>query len=92
MENNSSTTQKARMVDINHVALEVGNIEQALAFYGRIFEFTLRGHSDGQAFIDMGDQFTALMEGQTLQPDHSRHFGSLLTMRKASGEGLKRPA
>ena len=51
-----------RLVGINHVALEVGDIEEALAFYGKIFRFTLRGRGKGQAFIDMGDQFLALME------------------------------
>ena len=49
-----------RLVGINHVALEVGDIEEALAFYGKIFRFTLRGRGKGQAFIDMGDQFLAL--------------------------------
>ena len=52
-----------RLVGINHVALEVGDVEEALAFYGRFFEFTLRGRSHGAAFIDIGDQFLALMEG-----------------------------
>jgi catechol-2,3-dioxygenase len=47
---------KPRLVGINHVALEVGDIEQALDFYGRIFEFTLRGRSEHAAFIDIGDQ------------------------------------
>src|SRR5213080_780176 len=53
---------KPRLVGINHVALEVGEVEAALAFYGRIFEFTLRGKGEGHAFIDMGDQFIALLE------------------------------
>jgi catechol 2,3-dioxygenase-like lactoylglutathione lyase family enzyme len=52
-----------RLVGINHVALEVGDIEEALAFYGKIFAFTLRGRGKGQAFIDMGDQFLALSVG-----------------------------
>jgi catechol 2,3-dioxygenase-like lactoylglutathione lyase family enzyme len=51
-----------RLIGINHVALEIGDIEQALAFYGKIFAFTLRGRGKGQAFIDMGDQFLALTE------------------------------
>ena len=51
-----------RLIGINHVALEVGDIEEALAFYGKIFRFTLRGRGKGQAFIDMGDQFLALTE------------------------------
>ncbi len=57
-----SATALPRLVGVNHVALEVGDIEQALAFYGKIFRFTLRGRGQAQAFIDMGDQFLALME------------------------------
>jgi len=52
--------EKARVVGLNHVALEVGDIDAALAFYGRLFEFTLRGRSESMAFIDLGDQFIAL--------------------------------
>src|ERR1043166_6100713 len=64
-----------RLIGINHVALEVGSIEEALGFYGKIFRFTLRGRGDGQAFIDMGDQFLALMETRTPHQDRGRHFG-----------------
>lgn len=53
-------TGKARAVGFNHIAIEVGDIEEALAFYGRLFEFKLRGKSDNAAFIDLGDQFLAL--------------------------------
>src|ERR1700737_463109 len=66
---------KARIVGINHVALEVGSIEEALAFYGRLFEFSLRGRNAKIAFIDMGDQFINLSEGRTQRPDEDRHFG-----------------
>ena len=65
----------ARGVGINHVALEVGNLEEALAFYGKLFEVRLRGRSRHTAFIDMGDQFIALSEGREQQPDADRHFG-----------------
>jgi catechol 2,3-dioxygenase-like lactoylglutathione lyase family enzyme len=59
---------KARLVGVNHVALEVGNIEEALSFYGSLFEFSLRGRSAKMAFIDMGDQFIALSKvGLSLQ-------------------------
>ena len=51
--------RKARAVGFNHVALEVGDIEEALAFYGRLFDFELRGKSATSAFIDLGDQFLA---------------------------------
>ena len=66
---------KARLVGINHVALEVGNVEEALDFYGRIFELTLRGRAGRMAFVDMGDQFIALAEGRRQEPDARRHFG-----------------
>ena len=46
---------KPRAVGFNHVALEVGDIDAALAFYGRLFQFELRGKSDSMAFIDLGD-------------------------------------
>ena len=64
-----------RLIGINHVALEVGDIDEALAFYGKIFRFTLRGRGKGQAFIDMGDQFLALMETKAPHQDRARHFG-----------------
>jgi catechol 2,3-dioxygenase-like lactoylglutathione lyase family enzyme len=60
----------ARMVGINHVVLEVGDLEEALEFYGRMFEFELRGRVPGMAFLDMGDQFLVLAEGIS----HA-HFG-----------------
>jgi lactoylglutathione lyase len=66
----------ARLVGINHVALEVGDLEQALAWYGRFFEFQLRGRAGHHmAFIDMGDQFIAIAAGRTQPPDEARHFG-----------------
>jgi catechol 2,3-dioxygenase-like lactoylglutathione lyase family enzyme len=74
-------TSEPRLVGINHVALEVGDIEEALAFYGRIFRFTLRGRGDGQAFIDLGDQFLALMETKTPHQDRQRHFGLVVDDR-----------
>ncbi|HEV3479565.1 MAG TPA: VOC family protein [Gaiellaceae bacterium] len=66
---------KARLVGINHVALEVGDVEAALDFYGRIFELTLRGRGRRMAFIDIGDQFIALAEGRRQGSDDHRHFG-----------------
>jgi predicted enzyme related to lactoylglutathione lyase len=65
----------ARLIGINHVALEVGDVEEALAFYGRIFELELRGRAGRMAFIDIGDQFIALAEGRRQPPDDHRHFG-----------------
>ena len=65
----------ARAVGVNHIALEVGSIDDALAFYGRLFDLELRGRGRRMAFIDLGDQFIALAEGRTQPPDVHRHFG-----------------
>lgn len=72
---------KPRLVGVNHVALEVGDVEAALAFYGQIFTFELRGRGEGMAFIDMGDQFLALQEGRTQKADEHRHFGLVVDDR-----------
>ncbi|MDN5752101.1 MAG: VOC family protein [Nitrosospira sp.] len=72
---------KPYIVGINHVALEVGDIEEALAFYARIFTFELRGRGQRAAFIDMGDQFIALSEGRSQNADHDRHFGLVVDDR-----------
>ena len=66
---------KPRLIGLNHVALEVGDVDEALAFYGRLFELTLRGRHPGMAFIDIGDQFIALSAGRTQPPDNERHLG-----------------
>jgi predicted enzyme related to lactoylglutathione lyase len=71
----SETIMRAKLVGINHVALEVGNVEEALEFYGRIFELSLRGRAGRMAFVDIGDQFIALAEGRRQSPDDHRHFG-----------------
>jgi len=76
-------TKKARMVGFNHVALEVGDIDAALAFYGRLFDFELRGKSDAMAFIDLGDQFLALQKGRRQSPDDGRHFGLVVDDKEA---------
>ena len=73
----------ARAVGINHIALEVGSIDEALDFYGRLFELELRGRIPGMAFVDMGDQFLALAEGRTHGPDATRHFGLVVDDRDA---------
>lgn len=73
----------ARAVGINHVALEVGSIDEALAFYGRLFELTLRGRMAGAAFVDFGDQFLALMERDSAEPDVERHLGLVVDDREA---------
>ena len=78
-----------RLVGINHLALEVGDVEQALAFYGQIFEFSLRGKSPRAAFIDIGDQFIALMEGRAQAPDRARHFGLVVDDKQAARDALE---
>ncbi|HEY3889095.1 MAG TPA: VOC family protein [Caulobacteraceae bacterium] len=80
--------RKARAVGFNHVALEVGDIEEALAFYGRIFSFELRGKSADMAFIDLGDQFLALQKGRKQPADDGRHFGLVVDDRQAVRQAL----
>jgi lactoylglutathione lyase len=80
---------KPRAVGFNHVALEVGDIEEALAFYGRLFEFELRGKSDTMAFIDLGDQFIALQKGRKQPADDSRHFGLVVDDKEAASAALQ---
>jgi catechol 2,3-dioxygenase-like lactoylglutathione lyase family enzyme len=77
----SDAVAKARLVGINHVALEVGDIDAALAFWGRLFDFELRGRSERMAFIDMGDQFIALAAGRSQPRDDDRHFGLVVDDR-----------
>ena len=82
-------SEKARVVGFNHVALEVGDIEEALAFYGRLFEFELRGKSKTMAFIDLGDQFIALQKGRKQSPDDGRHFGLVVDDKETARQALK---
>jgi lactoylglutathione lyase len=77
----------ARLVGINHVALEVGDIDEALEFYGQAFELTLRGRGRRMAFIDIGDQFIALEAARTRPPDAGRHIGLVVDDRE---EALRR--
>ena len=80
---------RARLVGFNHVALEVGDLEEALKFYGYLFEIKLRGRGPGMAFVDAGDQFIALSEGRTQQPDDHRHIGMVVDDRRAVRRVLK---
>ena len=82
-------SNKPRVVGFNHVALEVGDIEEALAFYGRLFAFELRSRSDDMAFIDLGDQFIALQKGRTQAPDDGRHFGLVVDDKEAARRALE---
>src|SRR6185295_15286672 len=80
--------KKARAVGLNHVALEVGDIGEALAFYRRLFDFELRGKSATSAFIDLGDQFLAVQKGRTQPADDGRHFGLVVDDKDAVHKAL----
>lgn len=81
----------ARLVGINHVALEVGDLDEALDWYGRFFEFELRGRVGGRmAFIDLGDQFIALAAGRTQLADGARHFGLVVDDKEAVRSAMQR--
>jgi lactoylglutathione lyase len=82
-------SEKPRVVGLNHIALEVGDIEEALAFYGRLFKFELRGKSDSMAFIDLGDQFIALQKGRKQPADDGRHFGLVVEDKEVARKALK---
>ena len=82
-------SKRPRVVGFNHVALEVGDIEEALAFYGRLFQFELRGKSESMAFIDLGDQFIALQKGRKQPADDGRHFGLVVDDKEAARQALK---
>jgi predicted enzyme related to lactoylglutathione lyase len=88
VENPMPEAKKARAIGFNHVALEVGDIDEALAFYGRLFDFELRGKSENSAFIDLGDQFLALQKGRTQPPDDGRHFGLVVDDKEAVRNAL----
>jgi catechol 2,3-dioxygenase-like lactoylglutathione lyase family enzyme len=73
-----------RLVGINHVAIEVGDLDAALAFFGRIFDLSLRGQMRTMAFVDIGDQFLAISEGRRQPPDDERHIGLVVDDRGAA--------
>lgn len=79
----------AGLIGINHVALEVGDAEEAAAFYGRLFDFEIRGRPPGMVFIDMGDQFIALSSGRSQPRDDGRHFGLVVDDAEAVRAALE---
>jgi predicted enzyme related to lactoylglutathione lyase len=81
-------SDKPRAIGFNHIALEVGDIDEALAFYGRLFKFELRGKSDTMAFIDLGDQFIALQKGRRQPADDGRHFGLVVDDKERARKAL----
>ena len=82
--------KKARALGINHVVLEVDDLDKALEFYSALFEFTLRGKSEHNAFIDLGDQFIQLTLGRTQVADTKRHFGFVVDDREAVKRAMDR--
>jgi catechol 2,3-dioxygenase-like lactoylglutathione lyase family enzyme len=79
-----------KLVGINHIALEVGDLDQALAFWESLFgPLELRGRIAGMAFIDMGDQFIALSQGRSQPPDRARHFGLVVDDKEAVRSRLR---
>lgn len=82
--------KKARALGINHVVLEVDDLDKALEFYGALFDFTLRGKSEHNAFIDLGDQFIQLTLGRSQVADTKRHFGFVVDDREAVRRAMNR--
>ncbi len=80
---------KANFLGFNHIAVEVGDIEEALEFYGKLFEVKLRGRGSRMAFVDAGDQFLALSEGRTQKADEHRHIGLVVDDREAVRQALE---
>ena len=86
---NGAMAGRAKLIGFNHIALEVGDIEEALEFYGRLFEIELRGRGPRMAFIDAGDQFIALAEGESRSPDDHRHIGMVVDDRRVVRRALR---
>jgi predicted enzyme related to lactoylglutathione lyase len=82
--------EKARLIGVNHVALEVGDVEDAVALYERLFDFAMRGRGRRMAFLDMGDQFLAVAEGRSQPPDDERHFGLVVDDVAAARDAVRR--
>ena len=82
-------SKRAKAIGINHLALEVGELAQAVAFYQRLFDIRLRGKAPGMAFLDLGDQFIALSETPRSSRDEERHFGLVVDDAEAVREALK---
>ena len=81
--------KKARAIGVNHVALEVGDIDEALTFYSGFLDFDLRSRSPNAAFIDLGDQFLNFSKGRRQNPDDDRHFGLVVDDRKLVADALE---
>lgn len=84
-----SARRRTRLVGVNHVALEVDSVEDALAWWARYFDFELRGRRRRMAWIDLGDQFLALAEPRSQPPDGDRHFGLVVDDKEALRVALR---
>jgi catechol 2,3-dioxygenase-like lactoylglutathione lyase family enzyme len=83
-----SAAKKARALGFNHIALEVGDIDEALTFYGRLFDFELRERDDDMAFIDLGDQFLALQKGDAKTANDGHHFGLVVDDKETARQAI----
>jgi predicted enzyme related to lactoylglutathione lyase len=81
--------KRTRLVGINHVAIEVGDVDEALEFYGRIFDITIEERIPKMAFVSMGDQFLAIAGGRKQPPDDGRHFGLVVEDKEAALEAAR---
>jgi hypothetical protein len=83
----------ARLVGINHVAVQVGDLDEMVAFLGKLVDdLQLRGRSGGMAFVDLGDQFIALE--RVAEPVASGHYGLVVddqdaVVRRARDAGAR---
>jgi predicted enzyme related to lactoylglutathione lyase len=84
-----TSASKPLLVGFNHVAIEVGDIQEALDFYSKLFAFELRSREPGMAFIDLGDQFLALQETPNPSPTGGRHFGLVVEDKEAARAAIK---
>ena len=84
-----TNTGKAKALGFNHIALEVGDIDEALAFYSQLFDFELKSKSNKMAFIYMGDQFMNFTRGRSQSPDDERHFGLVVDDKEAVRQKLE---
>ncbi len=82
-------TDKAKPVGINHVALEVGDIQEAMDFYRGFLDFEIASQSETAAFVYFGDQFINFMKGRGQAPDDGRHFGVAVDDKPLAVERLE---
>jgi catechol 2,3-dioxygenase-like lactoylglutathione lyase family enzyme len=63
----------------NHVAIEVDDIDKAVAFYKDVFNLEQMRGGEGDAFFKLGEhQFLAIFEVEKAQRANMRHFGIMV--------------